>query len=694
MSKLLKPKLERSTEFLGGIFYNLSVVQTKTRITVSGVKHAGDMIRQIERLMNTSRIGTYLMLDVSPSRFSFYSYHALDVIYLLQKFIDERSNFTRVPVKTIKAIIKGIETETWVSNTFKTFPSLLDRRRLSDFTVHPLSHQEDFFTHYDLIVPKHRLSGMYSAAAAGAGKTLLSLFLQRMLPVDTVIIVCPLPTLFDVWVKTMSQFFHKEPVFWHSRMTAPIPDNVEYIIVHYEYLTNLLTKHKLPLRNRFGVILDEGHNFAEKSLRTTAFVDLCEAVKSNHTIWLSGTPLKATAVEAMSLIRTIDPLFTPDVEARARKAFAGNNVAMNALFGSRLNIYMRVVEKSDLKLPPPTEINIKIAVPDGEKYTIDSVKQELEIFVYERKQYYASRAAEDRRIFLSVLDWFERTLRSQKEIDDFRNYKINLAIVVAKNGAIMEIPDIVSYVNQYELKVIIPRLPNDLKVMFKEVRALYKYPSLKIIGEALGMVLGVRRMECFSALARALDYSDFVEKSLSKTLVFTSYVETVQVANEKCVSQHLNAVCVYGGSGIPLPKATEKMAKDETADPLLTTYNSLSTGVPLVMCSSTIFVNLPFRPHILSQAQARTWRLGQPHPVTFYYIKLDTGEAPNLSGRSEDIMRFAQETVKSITGIDYLPDAEAVEAGTQSLTGESITMNHVGAQLLEEIPEYELLYSR
>lgn len=643
------------------VFYTLTVVEEKGVVTVSGVKHLDRLIARLEKMMSTSRVGTYLFTAVNRTKMSFYSFHVLDVIYLLNRFHDTKFIDVGVSKSTLKSIVRELEANTWVRNTFKTYPTILDQSKLQDFNVSPLPHQTSMFEFYDSIVQKHTLNGTLVAAAAGSGKTLLSLFLQRMLPVDTVIIVCPLPTLVDVWVKTMETFFVTKPTYWYSRQPTAIPMNVEYIIVHYEYLNKLINEHKLPLHKRYGVILDESHNFTGASNRSELLYELCKQVHSKHTLWLSGTPIRATALEVMPLLRVIDPLFTPNVEARARKAFAGTNTAMSELLGSRLNNYMRKVEKDVLGLPPVIEHKIDIVLKNGTEYTQEVVVRELKAFIVERSAYYAKRSSQDKQAFLDVLTEYEKTLTSANDKHLYKMYRSDLAIVVSKNGFIMEIPEIVRAVNVYELKTIMPKLSTVNRQKFKDVRALYKYPSLKVVGEALGQVLMAKRIRCFVDMAKAIDFATIVDMSESKTLVFASNVEVVDAAGNKCVSQKLSPVLVYGDKGTPIPQAVEMMDKDVSKDPLITTYKSLSTGVPLIMCSSVVLVNLPWRPHELNQAIARVWRLGQLKQVQVYKVSLDTGDLPNLSTRTTEVMTAAQTAVKELTGLDYGTETEEIQ---------------------------------
>ena len=83
---------------------------------------------------------------------------------------------------------------------------------------------------------------------------------------------------------------------------------------------------------------------------------------------------------------------------------------------------------------------------------------------------------------------------------------------------------------------------------------------------------------------------------------------------------------------------------------MITTFKSLSTGVPLVAANVIVVLDLPFRMYVYEQAIARAWRLGQDSQVYVYIPKLDTGEFPNINSRNIDIIQFFKQEVEAITG--------------------------------------------
>jgi hypothetical protein len=63
-------------------------------------------------------------------------------------------------------------------------------------------------------------------------------------------------------------------------------------------------------------------------------------------------------------------------------------------------------------------------------------------------------------------------------------------------------------------------------------------------------------------------------------------------------------------------------------------------------------MNSPFRSFEYDQAVARVRRLGQDEDVEVYDVVLDTGEQPNISSRTIDIMNWSREQVEAILGFE------------------------------------------
>lgn len=157
------------------------------------------------------------------------------------------------------------------------------------------------------------------------------------------------------------------------------------------------------------------------------------------------------------------------------------------------------------------------------------------------------------------------------------------------------------------------------------------------------------RIDAHREMTKAIPFLDICESTQKKTVVFTSFVDVLQDAMSACKEQGLNPILVYGKTSKDVSPIVSKFEQDESINPLIATYNSLSTGVPLVMADTMIMVNAPFRSYIQDQAIARIHRLRQDSQTRVLQCYLDTGNEPNISTRSLDIMTWSQQQVEAMT---------------------------------------------
>ena len=158
---------------------------------------------------------------------------------------------------------------------------------------------------------------------------------------------------------------------------------------------------------------------------------------------------------------------------------------------------------------------------------------------------------------------------------------------------------------------------------------------------------------------------DIIEDSASKTLIFTSFTEVVEETEEFLRSQKVPCLMVYGKTNHNLKAIVNEFASDDKIPALAATLQSLSTAVPMIMASSVVFMNNPFRIHEREQAIARADRIGQQHQVRVYDIVLDTDGEPNVSTRSTEIMEWSKQQVDILMGKTGLESA--TEAYTDSM---------------------------
>jgi hypothetical protein len=214
------------------------------------------------------------------------------------------------------------------------------------------------------------------------------------------------------------------------------------------------------------------------------------------------------------------------------------------------------------------------------------------------------------------------------------------------------VKDQIRWCNDYEKKTIIPALSKEDKETFKDTKSVVKYYALKVQGEALGKIVGGKRAKCIVDMVPYIGLPELIDHSLSKTLIFTSYVEVLRAANAFLKGQGYQPLLVFGETNSELPAMVKKFGGDENANPMMATYKSLAEAVPITMASTLITLNAPFRDYELNQAIARVDRIGQPNPVTVVHCYLDTGDVPNISTRSKDILEWSKEQVQQIMGVD------------------------------------------
>ncbi len=470
------------------------------------------------------------------------------------------------------------------------------------------------------------------------------------------------------------------PTYWIVGSDKPFKGNEKYIVFNYEYLNKFIEQSGRLTGKKIAVILDESHNFnTHDSVRTIAFIELCNKIKAREVVWLSGTPIKALATEAIPLFRAIDPKFTDDVESRFKKIFGVSSERGTDILKHRLGYALFIVEKKEQNLQEPEFREIKVKIPNGEIYTLESISKQMYNFTQERLAYYKSRAKEDNDFFNKCLAIYQRTLQSASDFKQFEYYQRCLKVVIKSGGDVRMAKDEIIYCNKYEHTRILPALDKDLKADFKNVKSIIKYTKLKIMGECLGRIVGGARIACNVELCKYVDYIAIVENSPKKTIIFTSFVQVVEALQPHLESLGLESLFVYAKTNNRLASIIERFDKDEDANPLVATFASLSTAVPLIMADQMVLLNQPYRSYMVEQTVARINRIGATTQAKVFNVVLDTGEQSNISSRSFDIARWSAQQVQAITGvvssIDFSEDMEQSNLALEGLLPE------------EEIPE-------
>lgn len=549
----------------------------------------------------------------------------------------------------LNQVEKLILEESWFKSTLLQPKQIIDRSKIkANLKWDPLPIQEQYFEKFDKAVSSFGFRGALAALAAGSGKSFASLCVAEGVGAELVVIVCPKPTLYDPWEKTIPEVYKTPQNFWSSSIPGPahlksLSSKSKFVILHYEQIEPVMKR----LRKTHGsnkktlVILDESHNLNNvDSHRTAAYLDLVDEF-ADYVVALSGTPIKAVGSELIPMLRAIDPEFTALAEKQFLRYNKGLRGASKTALTRRIEMFSLITEKKELGLKPYIVKTIIVKLKNGKDFTLPVVTEKMKVYAAAAMIRYTKARPENLIEYFKFVDRF-------KGHQNYPNFRYNLDIIIASTnymylGAEMKI------VNTFESQVVYPKLSDIGKRRFKEIRAAAKYPALKVLGETLGVILSKERIRCNAAIAAEIDFQPIMENGEGKTLVFSNNVAVAKVGHNKIKGS--KSMLITGETSSNLARDVIKFTENDSINPLFTTYASLSTGVPIVCVSEVVIMDAPYREYTLTQSIARAHRLGNDKQVTVWYIQLDTGDVPNLNSRSLDLAKWSSGEVSDILGI-------------------------------------------
>lgn len=637
--------------------------------------------RDIAKIWATRKIQMYMFTQMTRRKIVIPTFFALDFVYMLEEMAKFPGNLYS-DRQVIRRTIEVIRNNTWLSNVDKEYPSIFDYSKLKELNITLIDHQRRFMAWYDHIKLRYNLRGVLLTAAPGGGKTISGLATAVCRGSDLSFIICPKNAINRVWESEIVNRFKEKQSYWISSEGKAIPKDVRWLIFHYEDLNKAVGLIKDYSHKNVTLILDESHNFNDpNSMRTQLFLSLCSNLCITDIIFASGTPIKAMGSDSIPLMRAIDPLFTPNAEMRFKKIFGKDAKKANDILANRLGIISYKVPKSEFMPNEPVYEEMKLSIPDGDYYTLDRIRERMSKFILERVDYYSKRRDHDLEFYQYCMEIYEEQItKDSGEWKEYMLYKSYVNTFITRGFDPGTMSEWSVYCNRFEKENIMPKLPQEHRKDFKDVKSAVKYPDLKIRGEALGRVLGRERIEANIKLAKAVNYETIIAGSKKKVICFSSHVEVIDTITEMQAKQlKLKPLKVTAETSNDLKSIVANFEKNPSLNPLNATFQSLSTAVPLVMANTLIMLNHPFRIHEMEQAVARAWRIGQDTQVVVYMVQLDTGELPNISSRSADIMNWSKEQVDQIMG--YQSDMD-IDISIEGLTQEN------GIDRIEDQMEY------
>lgn len=669
---------------------NVEVDPVRNKVEITGLRFLY-VCRDLEKYIGAKML--YSILDnVSYSRLVFSMfylpdfYHAINTLLTDPKFKRRiRSGRELLAIRTELEKIPLIANIKVINETEPNAIPKLDKSKLNRIfnNIKLFDYQDKFI---DDCVWKSKLLGLNGYlldAPPGSGKSISSISLMEILDIDTIFVVSPKKAVNDVWDETITRIYKEPqpysmslPVLHGPSKPAGFDINDRFIVCHYESLGKLndyLKSIKIP-NKRYGVILDESHSLnSHNSERSIQFRELVSKIDPIFCLWMSGTPIKALGTETMTMFATIDRLFDKSVYKSFLKVFGISGVYAISVMAHRLQLVRSEIKTNGSGVEQYTH-KVKVTLQNGADYTLKTISNKMIDYVKERKEYYQKNAKKYEDDFFSSIEVYRS--RVVKGRGDTNFFRADLEDYLSKaktlhNGYSPTDPKHKQYVlecNYYEDKVIIPRLPNDVKKVFRKAKSVYKYVELTIMGEALGNILGKARSRCNADMVKQLvtdakvisedgeiyqsNLPDLILNAQAKTIIFTDYVEVVKETEYQLKLKGFKPISIFGEttSGNGLALQTKIFKEDSEINPLITTYKTLSEAVPLTEANRVIFLNLPFRSGTYEQAVKRANRIGQTLDVDLFEVTLDTGEEPNISTRNEDILKWSEEQVALILG--------------------------------------------
>lgn len=631
----------------------MGIVQVKTdahSVYISGIQ-TPLLFKDMDNEWNTTKVAAHMFRKATRSTLIFDHFFLLDFIYVINRLID--SKISRSPKRHLIKVRDALLATPWVRRSLEQKESITDVRLTEKMFPFPLDDkQTGYVKHYGRMVPAYNLRGYLLDAGAGSGKTASNLALGRALKAHKTIAVVLNNSVDNVWRHTIEDLMSPPGKAWLSTDRKPIDLTCDYFVVHYEYLGHFMKEletHKRDFENTF-LIVDESHNFNRpESQRTELLVELCRKPYIKGISFSSGTAIGAMGSETIPMMRCLDPYFTPQVEVRFKKIFGMSTGRANDILRNRLGHMKFHVPKGDVVKVIEHYETETVDIPNPERFTLPVVADQVKTYYNERRDFYIKNREDYIKTYLRILSAHRTKLKSKSEIDAFEEYT-SVAQEIHSGYDAMSMGHLTKGVNDYENRVIIPGLSPSDKVSFRNAKSVYKYPALKALGEALGNKLGRLRTECFSEMAKHADLERIINQAEKKTLLFTSYVNVIDIVDAKLRESGFDPILVYGKTSKDLPMLVKEFYKNETKNPLVATLQTLSTAVPITCANRVVFLNVPFRDWVRTQAISRVSRRGQESEVTIVDLILDTGDIPNLSTRNFDIMEWSKEMSASILG--------------------------------------------
>lgn len=666
------------------MFNTVSVNIDKGKISIGGFLGIRILSRFI-RSLGRKKVDL-LFIKVGATNITFYEFFKFEVSYIFKEILDSKNTYG-VNVRAIRSALEQLE-EIVYEDTF--IDKLLIEKELK---YKPLPYQENLYTTYADIKKKMGYRGMLLDAKTGTGKTYMSLSLALALDSEKVVVVVPKEVYETVWVIAFTDpkegLFLKDTPFWYVDKKTKY-NNEKYIIMTYENLKLQDEVLKIIKSKYTTIIVEESHKFGSvSSQRTERLLEFLHNSNSANILPMSGTSVKSSSTEVSIIMEMIDSKYVDHVKKRFLKMYGKPSNLFKEMLPARFQSSSLLIKKEELGLPDPIVRYVKVNIHQPERYSLESIREDMKTYIGQRLNYYDKLKPEYHAKFKALQDEYREQLLETSPRDEYNIYQDQLQSIIF-GGYSMDKAYMASGINKYEKKYLFPIMTNEDKKVYKNIAPVVKYVNLKVGGEALGNVVMKALIRCHTEMASVLDYKSIIESVVNKTVIFSSHIEVLEAAERKLKkSNYKHNSKVYGPYVKDMGTQVATFKNNKKVNNILATYNSLSIGTPLVEANAVILLNLPFRNYIYDQATARIWRGGQKEQ-TYIYIPILDYDTPNINSRNIDIIKYFKAAVEELTGrMDLLTlDGTTTDnLGEESLTPVATLNNlYAGKTLVDAVP--------
>lgn len=496
--------------------------------------------------------------------------------------------------------------------------------------------------------------------------TFTSLVWSRMVSSGKTILLVPKHLVLDPWVDHLSPegkryCFKKPPKYWTSLdKSNPLESDAEFLIfytenirkdewdgISFEKILSTLSKGgKEPLK----MIIDESHRYNElSSQQTQGMIDFASSKYISDVLFSSGTPIKAQGKETYPLFCVIDKYFDNYVRDDFVKLYSRDNYFLNEMLAHRLGRIKFTIEAIEGMDNPPEPVLVPIKFPGVEQYTLKAIRAEMVDYIQGRLLFYKNNLPNYWYDFNEYLLRYENTIKSEEDLVELKHYRDTIDYFRKYGYNNFTDSDKSKFCKKVETKITAGLKGEDLHY-FRHIAPAIKYVGLKIRGEALGNVLGKARQNAVKAVIEHANIPQLIASVKKKTVIYSTYIDAIKYTDEYLSKEGLDPVLFYSESTEPVDDILRRFSDNEKINPLITTFDSLSEGKPLLMANQLILLNSPWRQFQLKQVIARVHRKGQTEKCFIWMLDLDTGTEENVTSRSIDIMEYYTKIVDQLLG--------------------------------------------